>query len=102
MSAAILLPYFLAKWLANIPILVFVAVLSCFLIAWFGGWAAARLWGATRGARFATQMAGVLMLGFAVSLYWLILKPTADPGPPLPLESIRYWELPTAGTHEGH
>ena len=95
LCAAILLPYFLAKWLANIPILVFVAVLSCFLIAWFGGWAAARLWGATSGARFATQMAAVLTLGFAVSLYWLILKPTADPGPPHPLENIRYWQLPT-------
>jgi pimeloyl-ACP methyl ester carboxylesterase len=29
-------------------------------------------------------------LVFAVSLYWLILRPTADPGPPHPLESIRY------------
>ncbi len=95
LGAAILLPYFLAKWLTSIAILVLVAALSFFLIAWFAGWAAARLWGATHSARFATQMAGVLILGFAVSLYWLILKPTADPGPPHPLESIRYWELPT-------
>jgi pimeloyl-ACP methyl ester carboxylesterase len=98
LCAAILLPYFLAKWLANIPALVFVAILSCFLIVWAGGRVSASLRGANRGARFAVQVAGVLTLIFAVSLYWLILKPTADPGPPHPLENIRYWQLPT-GSH---
>jgi pimeloyl-ACP methyl ester carboxylesterase len=95
LCGGILLPYFLAGWLANIPVLVFVSILSCFLILWVGGRISSRLWGALRGARFATQVAGVLTLVFAVSLYWLILKPTADPGPPHPLENIRYWQLPT-------
>ena len=94
-SVAILLPFFLAKWSASIPLLAFASVLSCFLIVWVGARVCARLWGARRGARFATQAAGVLALVFAVSLYWLILKPTADPGPPHPLENIRYWQLPT-------
>jgi pimeloyl-ACP methyl ester carboxylesterase len=93
--AAILLPYFLARWLANIPVLVFASIVSCFLVVWVGGRVSARLWDAKRGARFATQAAGVLTLVFAASLYWLILKPTTDPGPPHPLENIRYWQLPT-------
>jgi proline iminopeptidase len=93
--AAILLPYFLARWLADIPLLVFVAILSCFLIVWIGARVGSRLWGARGGARFATLTAGVLACVFAVALYWLILKPTADPGPPHPVENIRYWQLPT-------
>jgi pimeloyl-ACP methyl ester carboxylesterase len=92
---AILLPYFLAKWSANIPLLAFVSVLSCFLVVWLGTRVCFRLWSGGGGARFATQAAGVLTLVFAVSLYLLILKPTADPGPPHPLEDIRYWQLPT-------
>jgi pimeloyl-ACP methyl ester carboxylesterase len=92
---AILLPYFLAKWSAIIPLLAFVSVLSCFLVVWVGARVSSRLWGAEDGAQFATQAAGVLTLVFAVSFYWLILKPTADPGPPHPLENIRYWQLPT-------
>jgi pimeloyl-ACP methyl ester carboxylesterase len=93
--AAILLPYFLAKWLANISILVIVAMLSCFLIVSAAARVSARLWGAKRGDRFAMQLAAVLTLVFAVSLYWLILNPTADPGPPHPLKNIRYWQLST-------
>jgi len=92
---AILMPYFLANWSANIPLLAFVSILSCFLVVWAGARVCSRLWGGGSGARFATQAAGVLTLVFAVSLYWLILKPTADPGPPHPLENIRYWQLPT-------
>jgi pimeloyl-ACP methyl ester carboxylesterase len=95
LCAAILLPYFLAKWFSNIPLLVFISIVSCFFIVWFGARVCSRLWGAGGGARFAMQVAGVLTLVFAVSLYWLVLKPTADPGPPHPLENIRYWQLPT-------
>jgi pimeloyl-ACP methyl ester carboxylesterase len=92
---AILLPYFLAKWSANISLLAFVSVLSCFLIVWGGARICSRLWGRGGGARFATQAAAILTFVYAGSLYWLILKPTADPGPPHPLENIRYWQLPT-------
>ena len=93
--AAILLPYFLARWLANIPLLVFVSILSCFSIVWVGARVCSGLWDARGGARFATQTAAVWAFVFAVALYWLILKPTADPGPPHPLENIRYWQLST-------
>lgn len=55
----------------------------------------AHLWGATAGARFATQAAGVLTGVFAVSLYWLVLKPTPDPGNPAPFANTRYRRLPT-------
>ena len=92
---AILLPYFLAKWSANIAFLAFVSVLSCFLVVWVGARIASGLWAGGGGARLATQTAAVLTLVFAGSLYWLILKPTPDPGPPRPLENIRYWQLPT-------
>jgi hypothetical protein len=95
LCAAILLPYFAVRWLANIPLLVVIAILSFFLIVWLGAKASARFWGAKHATRFAVQVAGVLALLFAVSLYWLILKPTDDPGPPHPLENIRYWQLPT-------
>ena len=93
--AAILLPFFLAKWVANIPLLAFISVSSCFIVIWAGARLCSGLWHAQRSARFATQAAGVLTLAFAVSLYWIILKPTADPGPPHPLENIHYWQLPT-------
>jgi pimeloyl-ACP methyl ester carboxylesterase len=95
LCSGLLVPYFLATWLANIPLLVVIAIVSCFLVVWAGARMCARIWGAKRGASFATWMAGVLTLVSAVSLYWLILKPTADPGPPHPLEDIRYWRLPT-------
>jgi len=91
---SIAVPYFLARWVTNIPLLAFLSILSCFLVVWVGARIGSRLWGAG-GARFATRAAGVLALVFAVSLYWLVLKPTADPGPPHPLENIRYWQLPT-------
>jgi pimeloyl-ACP methyl ester carboxylesterase len=95
LCVSILLPYFLAKWFANIPLLAFVSVLSCFLVVWVGARVCSRIWRAGRGTRFATQAAGALTLVFAVLLYWLVLKPTADPGPPRALENIRYWQLPT-------
>src|SRR5450432_4046410 len=95
LCVSILLPYFLAKWLANIPLLSFISILSCSLIVWLGARACSGLWGSRRGARFATQAAAVSAVVFAISLYWLVLKPTADPGPPRALESIRYWQLPT-------
>jgi pimeloyl-ACP methyl ester carboxylesterase len=95
LCAAIWLPYFLARWWTNIPLLALISVLSCFLVLWVGARASARAWGALRGARFASQTAGVLTLAFVVSLYWLILKPTPDPGNPPPFENTRYWQLPT-------
>jgi proline iminopeptidase len=52
------------------------------------------VWGALRGAR-ASQAAGLLTLAFAVSLYWLLLKPAPDPGNPPPFATTRYWQLPT-------
>ena len=53
------------------------------------GYAPALCWGALRGARFASQTACVLTLAFAVSLYWLILKPAPDPGNPAPFATTR-------------
>jgi len=93
--AAILLPYFLAAWIVNISLLVFVSISSFFAIVWLGARVCSVLWGASRGARVATQAAGALTFVLAVSLYWLVLKSTADPGPPHPLEDIRYWQLST-------
>jgi proline iminopeptidase len=95
LCAALWLPYFLARWWASIPLLAFVSVASYFLILWVGARFCARLWGARADARFATQATGVLTLVFAISLYWLILKPTADPGIPPPFVNTRYWQLPT-------
>lgn len=95
---ATLLPYFLAKWSANIALLACVSVLSFFSIVWVVARACSRLWGLHGSAWIATQTTGVLTFAFAASLYWVILKPTADPGPPHPLEDIRYWQLPT-GSH---
>ncbi|HEY2463808.1 MAG TPA: alpha/beta hydrolase [Steroidobacteraceae bacterium] len=95
LCAAILLPYFMARWWANIPVLAFLSVASFFLTLWLGGRLCAHLWGANAGARFATQAAGVLTVVFAISLYWLVLKPTPDPGNPAPFENTRYWRLPT-------
>jgi pimeloyl-ACP methyl ester carboxylesterase len=100
LCAAILLPYFLAKWFATIPLLVFISIVSCFFIVWVGARVCSRLWGAGGGARFATQVAGVLTLVFAASLFWLILKPTADPGPAHPLEDIRYYDYRRTDAHE--
>jgi proline iminopeptidase len=101
LCTALLLPYFFALWLANIPLLTFISFASFFLIVWFGVRLCARIWGATRGVRFATQAAGVLTLVFAISLYWLILKPTADLGSPRPYDNTRYWQLST-GSHIGY
>jgi hypothetical protein len=95
LCAAIWLPYFLARWLTNIPLLALISVLTCVLVAWVGARASARIWGALRGARFASQMAGLLTLAFAVALYWLVLKSAPDPGNPPPFASTRYWQLPT-------
>ena len=92
LCAAIWLPYFVARWMSSIALLVLISVLSCFLVLWVGARASARVWGALRGARFASQTAGVLTLTFAVSLYWLILKPTPDPGNPAPFANTRYWQ----------
>jgi proline iminopeptidase len=36
-----------------------------------------------------------LAVVFAVSLYWLLLKPTPDPGTPPTFANTRYWQLPT-------
>src|ERR1700722_14180312 len=74
-SAAIWLPYFLARWLTSIPLFALISIVTCFLVAWVGARASARLWGAQRGARVASQTAGLLTLAFAISLYWLMLKP---------------------------
>jgi hypothetical protein len=93
--AAIWLPYFLARWLSNIPLLVLMSVLSFFLVAWIGARASARVWGALRGTRFAFQATGVLTLAFAVALYLLALKPGPDPGNPPPFANTRYWQLPS-------
>jgi proline iminopeptidase len=95
LCAAILLPYFLARWWVNIPLLAVLSIASFFVILWLGARLCARLWGANAGARFATQATGVLTIAFAISLYWLVLKPTPDPGKPTPYENTRYWQLPT-------
>jgi pimeloyl-ACP methyl ester carboxylesterase len=95
LCVAIWLPYFLARWLSNIPLLALMSVLSFFLVAWGGARVGARVWGAQRGDRFAAQTAGVMTLAFAVALYWLILRPAPDPGNPPPFANTRYWQLPT-------
>lgn len=92
---AILLAYFFARWLANIPLLTAIAVISCFSILWTGSRLSAHLWGAQSTARFAMQAAGVVTVVFGISLYWLILKPTPDPGNPPPFANTRYWKLST-------
>lgn len=95
LCAALVLPYFMARWLANIPLLAFLSVASFFVVLWAGSRLCTRLWGARADARFAAQAAGVLTVVFAVSLYWMVLKPTADPGFPQPFASTRYWQLST-------
>jgi proline iminopeptidase len=95
LCGAVLLPYFLAGWWSNIPLLAIISIASFFLISWAGARLCARLWGANAGTRFAAQAAGILTIAFSVSLYWLVLKPTPDPGNPPPFENTRYWRLPT-------
>jgi proline iminopeptidase len=95
LCAAILLPYFLARWWANIPQLAIISIASFLLVTWAGARLCARLWGANAAARFATQAASILTTAFAVSLCLLVLKPTADPGNPRPFANTRYWQLST-------
>lgn len=92
---ALLTPYYLARWWANIPLLFFVSILSCFLISWLGSWICIHAWGGQHAAGSAAKTAVVLTVVFGASLYWLILKPTAIPGPPPPYANTRYWQLPT-------
>src|ERR1700690_2798511 len=84
LCAAIWLPYFLARWLTNIPLLALISFLTCGLVAWVGARASASVWGGLRGTRFAFQTSGVLTLAFAAALYWMVLKSAPDPGNPPP------------------
>ena len=45
LCAAIWLPYFVARWMGNIALLVLISVLSCFLVLWVGARVSARVWG---------------------------------------------------------
>ncbi len=92
---AFLLPFFFARWWASIQLLALLAVVSFFLILWAGARFSTHLWGANNGMQVATLAAGAFTFVFAVSLYLLVLKPTADPGNPRSYETTRYWLLPT-------
>lgn len=93
--AAIVLPYIMARWWVSIPQLALLSVASFFVILWATSHGCARLWGAATGARLATLLASVLTLIFGVSLYCLVLKPTALLPDPPPFKNTRYWQLPT-------
>jgi pimeloyl-ACP methyl ester carboxylesterase len=92
---AIWLPYFLALWIVSIPLLTVISIAAFFAIAWAASRVSALLWCAARGPRFAVQAGAMLTLAFAASLYWLVLKPSPDPGAPPPFENTRYWKLAT-------
>jgi len=76
LCAALVLPYTMARWWTNIPLLAFISIASFFLVFWVGSRICARLWQATTGARFAARAATASTLAFAISL--ILADPEAD------------------------
>lgn len=86
-----------AVWLADVRILVAVALGACLLVAGAGAWLSARAVRHRRTYAAVTALVSVLVL--AVSGSFLVVRPlpgerTADP-PTAPPADTRYWDLPT-------
>ena len=94
-GAGVLFPYFLAKWISNLQILVLSAVMAATALGCATAWATACVWPLRERKRFTVATSAVLMVAFSLALYILVLRPHSPITNPAPLKNTRFWQLST-------